>query len=82
MITYVLHYYYLTSISRLLLHFLNNHKAYTLNKIKTTDLGSLFEVVYDVVMLREHNEQEFLNELRCRNGNLTIILAVSPSKIK
>ena len=57
-------------------------QTYTLNKIKTTDLGSLFEVVYDVVMLREHNEQEFLNELRCRNGNLTIILAVSPSKIK
>ena len=53
-------------------------KAYTLEKIKTTDLGSLFEVCYSVSMLKNQDEQEFLNELRCRNGNLNIILSVSP----
>ena len=57
-------------------------KSYTLEKIKTTDLGSLFELVYSVTMKAGQNEQEFLNELRCRNGNLTIILAVSPVKNK
>ncbi len=57
-------------------------KSYTLEKIKTTDLGSLFEVVYGVTMNKGQNEQEFINELRCRNGNLTIILAVAPVKIK
>lgn len=50
--------------------------SYSLTKIKTTDLGSLFEVSYDVSMKKNQNEQEFLNELRCRNGNLNIILSV------
>lgn len=50
-------------------------KKYTLVKIKTTDLGSLFDVTYSVQMKENVNEQEFLNELRCRNGNLTIILS-------
>lgn len=47
-----------------------------LTKIKTTDLGSLFELSYDVVMKEAVDEQEFINELRCRNGNLNIILAL------
>ena len=58
-------------------------KKYSLTRIKTTDLGSLFELHYNVVMLNDNDEQEFINELRCRNGNLNIILAVSvPVKIK
>lgn len=51
-------------------------KKHTLIKIRTTDLGSLFEVSYSVQMKDNVNEQEFLNELRCRNGNLSIILSV------
>lgn len=58
-------------------------KKYTLTQIKTTDLGSLFELCYRVVMLEDKDEREFINELRCRNGNLNIILAVfAPPKIK
>jgi len=58
-------------------------RKYTLTRIKTTDLGSLFELCYTVIMLHDEDEQEFINELRCRNGNLNIILAVSaPVKIK
>ena len=58
-------------------------KKYSLTRIKTTDLGSLFELNYSVIMLHDEDEQEFINELRCRNGNLNIILAVSaPIKIK
>ena len=57
-------------------------KKYSLERIKTTDLGSLFELCYNVVMDGNQNEQEFLNELRCRNGNLNIILAVAPRVIK
>ncbi len=52
-------------------------KSYKLTKIKTTDLGSLFELCYNVIMQNDEDEQEFINELRCRNGNLNIILAVS-----
>lgn len=58
-------------------------KKYALTRIKTTDLGSLFELNYNVIMLNDEDEQEFINELRCRNGNLNIILSVSaPIKIK
>lgn len=58
-------------------------KKYSLVKIRTTDLGSLFELYYSVVMQRDKDEQEFINELRCRNGNLNIILTVTaPVKIK
>lgn len=56
-------------------------KKYSLTRIKTTDLGSLFEVCYYVIMKDNQNEQEFLNELRCRNGNLNIVLAIAPSDI-
>lgn len=57
-------------------------KRHKLIKIKTTDLGSLFELCYDITMLSDKDEQEFINDLRCRNGNLNIILSVAaPSKI-
>ena len=58
-------------------------QKHKLTLIKTTDLGSLFELCYTVIMKKDVNEQEFLNDLRCRNGNLNIILSVSaPVKIK
>ena len=57
-------------------------KKYTLTKIKTTELGSLFEICYNVTMQASVDEQEFLNELRVRNGNLSIILSMAPAVIK
>ena len=54
-------------------------KSYRLTKLKTTDLGSLFELSYSVVMPEGQNDREFLNELRTRNGNLNIILSVEPA---
>lgn len=49
--------------------------AHHLTKIKTTDLGSLYELSYSVSMANSANEQDFINELRTRNGNLTIMIA-------
>ena len=40
---------------------------HTLTKIKTTDLGSLFKLVYSVRMADGVNEQEFLNEMCIRD---------------
>lgn len=58
-------------------------KKYSLSRIKTTDLGSLFELCYTLTMKESADEREFINELRCRNGNLNIILAEAvPVKIK
>ncbi|MFZ5985565.1 MAG: DUF4956 domain-containing protein [Bacillota bacterium] len=51
--------------------------SYELKKVKTTDLGTLFELVYAVTVKNNINEKEFLDALRCRNGNLNIILAMN-----
>lgn len=51
--------------------YLSNFK---LEKSKTTNLGSLFELTYDVNLKQNINEKDLIDEIRCRNGNLKIIL--------
>lgn len=48
-------------------------KEYTLDKVKTTNMGSLFELHYRVVFRDAGVPKVFLDELRCRNGNLPIV---------
>ncbi|MCX7922544.1 MAG: DUF4956 domain-containing protein [Clostridia bacterium] len=48
-----------------------------LKKVRTTDLGSLYELVYMVTMENKTSQKEFLDALRCRNGNLNITLSMS-----
>jgi len=50
-------------------------KTNELEKVKTTNMGSLFELTYRIVTKKDANEKEFLDEIRCRNGNLNITLA-------
>lgn len=52
---------------------------YELKKIKTTELGSLYELVYAVTLNSQTNQKEFLDEIRCRNGNLDLSLTMSPA---
>lgn len=47
-----------------------------LNKVKTTDFGTMFELVYLIVVKNTTNQKEFIDELRTRNGNLNITLVV------
>lgn len=47
-----------------------------LTRVKTTDLGSLYELTYDVMMKKDLSEKNFIDELRCRNGNLNIVLSI------
>jgi len=56
------------------------HKVpYELKKVRTTELGSLYELVY-LVTLDQHTEQKkLLDAIRCRNGNLDIQLIMSPT---
>ncbi len=49
-------------------------KVNVLEKVKTTNMGSLFELTYNIVVKDDINEKEFFDELRCRNGNLSISL--------
>lgn len=39
---------------------------------KTTNLGSLYEITYEIELKNNKEEKEMIDELRCRNGNLTI----------
>ena len=50
-------------------------KSNDLEKVKTTNMGSLFELTYRIVTRENINEKDFLDDLRCRNGNLNITLA-------
>jgi hypothetical protein len=52
--------------------------SHELIKVKTTDLGSLFQLSYTVTMDNKTSQKEFLDALRCRNGNLNITLSLSP----
>ena len=55
--------------------------GYSLTRVKTTDLGSLYELTYSVNMRSGANEKNFIDELRCRNGNLNIILSLAATEI-
>ena len=43
-------------------------------KVQTTNMGTLFELNYEMDMKNDAESKAFLDELRCRNGNLNISL--------
>ncbi len=47
-------------------------KSSELMRVKTTNMGSLYELQYHIVLENESAEKEFLDEIRCRNGNLNL----------
>lgn len=47
--------------------------------VKTTSMGSLFRLTYDILLNDVNKEKEFIDELRVRNGNLEIIMAKQAS---
>lgn len=48
---------------------------YTLKQVKTTNMGSLFRLTYDLTVLDSAKEKEMLDALRCCNGNLELSLS-------
>ena len=44
-----------------------------LERVKTSNMGTLYELEYRIVLRDEHRLKAFLDELRCRNGNLNIV---------
>ena len=50
-------------------------KTHRLVKTKTTNMGSLYKLLYRVELKDPGQAQTFMDELRCRNGNLEIALA-------
>lgn len=48
---------------------------YTLTRVKTANMGSLFRLTYDITLRENISEKELIDQLRCRNGNLEIMLS-------
>ena len=46
-------------------------------KVKTTNMGTMYELTYQVYMKKDVNEKAFMDELRMRNGNFNIILGIA-----
>ncbi|MGB4092856.1 MAG: DUF4956 domain-containing protein [Ruminococcus flavefaciens] len=45
-----------------------------LRRVKTTNFGTLFELIYSVDVLENIDQKKFVDELRALNGNMTINL--------
>ncbi len=42
---------------------------------KTTNLGSMYELTYRINLKDPKKEKEFIDKIRCRNGNLTVCIS-------
>ncbi len=49
-----------------------------LTKVKTTNMGSLYSLHYQIQLKHPEEEKAFLDALRCRNGNLEIVCGRIP----
>ena len=49
--------------------------SHYLQKTKTTNMGSLFQLTYRVVLKADINEKRFIDKIRSKNGNLKVVLS-------
>ena len=53
---------------------LDKYTSYSeLTRIKTTNMGTLYELTYIIKEKRDISEKQMLDDIRCRNGNLTVL---------
>jgi hypothetical protein len=51
--------------------------SWSIENIKTKEFGAVFELTYLINLPEGANKKNFIDELRCRNGNLKISLTLS-----
>lgn len=56
--------------------------SWRMNRVKSTDLGTLFNLTYNIEFKKDCSQKMFLDELRCRNGNLDIALTMNQAEDK
>ena len=49
--------------------------AHKLENVKTTNMGSMYKLTYSIIFKNTGREKEFIDALRCRNGNLEIAVS-------
>ena len=50
-------------------------RSHDLVRVKTTNMGSMFKLTYNVELTDMTREKEMIDKLRCRNGNLEIAVS-------
>ncbi len=55
--------------------FQNFTRSHDLIRVKSTNMGSMFKITYSIVLKDAKREKEMIDQIRCRNGNLEIIVA-------
>ena len=50
-------------------------RSHDLIRVKTTNMGSMFKLTYNVELTDATREKEMIDKLRCRNGNLEIAVS-------
>lgn len=48
-------------------------RSHELVRVRTTNMGTLYELTYNINLKDRNISKKFVDELRCRNGNLNII---------
>lgn len=51
-------------------------KRHNLTKVKTSDMGTMFVLNFEIILKPGVSTKEFIDEIRQRNGNLNVILTV------
>lgn len=59
----------------------NYATSYELVRVKTTNMGSMFRLTYNLILQDVTKEKEMIDELRCRNGNLEITVSKQESTV-
>jgi len=55
--------------------FAKHTKSAVMDKVKSTNMGSLYELTYTITLNEQANIKNFIDDLRTRNGNLNIFLS-------
>ncbi len=52
-----------------------------LTQVKSTNMGSMFRLTYDIMLKEPAKEKEMLDAIRCRNGNLEITVSYQDNMV-
>ena len=55
-------------------------RRHELTRVRTTNMGTLYELSYNIELKDLGHTKEFIDAIRCRNGNLNISCGVSEDK--
>ncbi len=50
--------------------------SHEIQRVKTTNMGSMFRLTYNVKLKDAKDEKKFIDEIRCRNGNLEVSMSL------